>query len=180
MNKTQKSEQIGQLKDKFAKAKVAIFADYKGLPAASADELRKRARATQAEIKVIKNNVARQAVKDGALGEDVIKLMDGVVGPTLVTFAYGDPAATAKVIHKFSEENEAFVLKASLLGKTAISAQQIEELAKLPGKEVLVAMLLGTLNGPARGLVTALAGVPRGWVNVLDAVRRKKEEQPSA
>lgn len=180
MNKTQKTEQIAQLKDKFARAKVAIFADYKGLPAASADELRKRLRATEAEVKVIKNNVARQAVLDGSLGEDVKKLMDGVVGPTVVAFSYGDPAATAKAIHKFSEENEAFVLKASLLGRTAISAKQVEELAKLPGKEVLVAMLLGTLNGPARGLVTALSGVSRGWVNVLDGIRKKKEEQPSA
>ena len=60
-------------------------------------------RAKKTEVKVLKNNVARLVTKDGSMGDEAQALMDGVVGPTLVAFAYGDPAAAAKVIHKFAQ-----------------------------------------------------------------------------
>jgi large subunit ribosomal protein L10 len=176
MNRTEKTELASALKDKFSKAKVALFADYKGLTAPQADELRRQLRATKAEVKVLKNNVARLLTRDGAMGEEAKSLMDSVVGPTLVTFAYGDPAAAAKIMHKFAQDNEAFKLKESLLGVQRIAVSSVEELAKLPGKEVLLAMLLGTMNGPARNFVGVLAAVPRGLVTVLAAIEKKKAD----
>src|SRR3954467_12602236 len=116
MNKTEKTELANELKDKFSKAHVAIFADYKGLKATEADELRKQLRAQKTEVKVLKNNVARLLTKEGKMGEQAQALMDPMIGPTLVAFAYGDPAAAAKVIHKFSKDYEALKLKDSLLG----------------------------------------------------------------
>src|SRR3954471_3826997 len=104
MNKTEKAELSNTLKDKFLKAHVAIFADYKGLKASEADELRKQLRAQKAEVQVLKNNIARLATKEGKLGDQAKALMDTVVGPTLVAFAYGDPAGAAKVIHKFAKD----------------------------------------------------------------------------
>jgi large subunit ribosomal protein L10 len=176
MNRTEKTELAASLKDKFSKAKVALFADYKGLTANQADDLRKQLRAAQAEVKVLKNNVARLVTREGAMGEDAKSLMDGVVGPTLVTFAYGDPAAAAKIMHKFAQDNEAFNLKESLMGDKRIAAAGVEELAKLPSKEVLVAMLLGTMNAPVRNFVGVLAAVPRSLVTVLSAIEKKKAE----
>lgn len=174
MNRTEKTELSASLKDKFSKAQVAIFADYKGLSATQADDLRRALRVHNAEVKVLKNNVARLVTKDGGLGEDAKGLMEGVVGPTLVAFAFGDPAATAKVIHKFAQDNEALKLKDSLMGQKRIDASGVEALAKLPSKEVLVAMLLGTMNAPARNFVGVLAAVPRGLVTVLAAIEKKK------
>jgi large subunit ribosomal protein L10 len=174
MNRTEKTELASVLKDKFSKAKVALFADYKGLTAPQADELRKQLRAAKAEVKVLKNNVARLLTKDGGMGDEAKNLMDGVVGPTLVTFAYGDPAAAAKVMHKFAQDNEAFKLKDSLMGTKRVDVSGVEELAKLPGKEVLVAMLLGTMNAPVRNFVGVLAAVPRSLVTVLAAIEKKK------
>ena len=174
MNRTEKSALASELKDKFAKAKVAIFADYKGLTANQADELRKQLRAQKTEVKVLKNNVARLVTKEGALGEQAKALMDTVVGPTMVAFAYGDPAAAAKIIHKFAQDNEALKLKESLLGTTRIGASGVEELAKLPGREVLLAKLLGSMNAPASNFVGVLAAVPRSLVTVLGAIERKK------
>jgi large subunit ribosomal protein L10 len=176
MNRTEKTELSTQLKEKFAKAKVAIFADYKGLTATQADDLRRKLRDMHTEVKVLKNNVGRLLTKDGSMGEDAKNLMDGVVGPTLVAFAYGDPAAAAKIIHKFAQENEALKLKESLMGTKRIEASGIEELAKLPSKEVLLAKLLGTMNAPVQNFVGVLAAVPRSLVTVLSAIEKKKAE----
>lgn len=174
MNRTDKAALATELSDKFKKAKVAIFADYKGLTANQADEFRRLLRAQQTEVKVLKNNVARLVTKEGALGEQAKALMDTVVGPTMVAFAYGDPAAAAKIVHKFAQDNEALKLKESLLGQNRVAAAGIEELAKLPGREVLLAKLLGGMNAPASNFVGVLAAVPRALVTVLGAIERKK------
>jgi large subunit ribosomal protein L10 len=125
-------------------------------------------------VKVLKNNVARLITKDGSMGDQAKDLMDGVVGPTLVAFAFGDPAAAAKVIHKFAQDNEALKLKDSLMGTKRIDASGVEALAKLPSKEILLATVLGTMNAPIRNFVGVLAAVPRSLVTVLAAVEKKK------
>jgi large subunit ribosomal protein L10 len=174
MNRTDKTELATTLKDKFARAKVAIFADYKGLSASQADDLRRALRPHNTEVKVLKNNVARLITKEGQMGDQAKALMDGVVGPTLVAFAFGDPAAAAKVIHKFAQDNEALKLKESLMGQKRIDASGVEELAKLPSKEVLLAKMLGTMNAPITNFVGVLAAVPRSLVTVLAAIEKKK------
>ncbi len=176
MNRTGKTELANELKDKFSRAQVAIFADYKGLSSSQADDLRRALRTHKAEVKVLKNNVARLVTKDGAMGAEAQSLMDEVVGPTLVAFAYGDPAAAAKVIHKFSQDNEALKLKDSLMGTRRIEASGVETLAKLPSREVLLGTVLGTMNAPIRGFVSVLAAVPRGLVTVLAAIEKKKTD----
>lgn len=175
MNRAEKTELASTLKDKFSKAKVAVFADYKGVTATQADDLRRQLRAHNTEVKVLKNNVARLVTKDGSMGAEAQGVMDGLVGPSLVAFAYGDPAAAAKIIHKFAQDNEAFKLKDSLMGQKRIDASGVEELAKLPSKEVLLAKLLGTMNAPITNFVGVLAAVPRGLVTVLAAIEKKKE-----
>ena len=179
MNRAEKTQLAADLKVKFSKATVAIFADYKGLTATQADELRRALRIENTEVKVLKNNVARLITNDGSFGEEAKKLMDGVVGPTLVGFAYGDPAAAAKAFHKFAQGNEAFKLKESLMENKRIDVSGIEELAKLPGKEVLMAKLLGTMNAPITNFVGVLAAVPRGLVTVLAAIEKKKTNSQS-
>jgi large subunit ribosomal protein L10 len=174
MNRTDKAELASELKDKFSKAKVALFADYKGLTATQADNLRRDLRVTNTEVKVLKNNVARMVTKEGKLGDQAKTLMDTVVGPTLVAFAYGDPAAAAKIIHKFAQDNEALKLKDSLMGEKRISSAEVEVLAKLPSKEVLLAKMLGTMNAPITNFVGVLAAVPRSLVTVLSAIEKKK------
>jgi large subunit ribosomal protein L10 len=179
MNRTEKAELASTLGEKFSKAKVAMFADYKGLSANQADDLRRQLRAHNTEVKVLKNNIARLVTKEGKLGESAKAVMDTVVGPTLVAFAYGDPAAAAKVFHKFAQDNEALKLKDSLMGDLKIGANQVEQLAKLPSKEVLVAKLLGTMNAPITNFVGVLAAVPRSLVTVLSAIEKKKANPQS-
>lgn len=174
MNKASKTELATELKEMFSKAQVAIFADYKGLSSQQSDELRKQVRSSVGEVKVLKNNIARLITKENAMGEDAAKLMDSVVGPTLVAFAYKDIAATAKILHTFAKANEALKLKPSLMGAKQIGASDIEELANLPSREVLLSRVLATMNAPATNFVGVLAAVPRSLLNVLNAVGEKK------
>ncbi len=176
MNREEKSKLAGVLKDQFSRAQVAIFADYKGLSATQADELRKLLRAQGAEVKVLKNNVARLVTHDGSLGESAKTLMNELVGPTLVAFAYGDPVVAAKVIHKFAQDNEAFTLKESLMGQKCVDVTGIETLAKLPSKQVLIAHFLSTMNAPITSFVGVLAAMPRQLVTVLAAIAKKKAD----
>ena len=168
MDRTNKETLATELKDKFAKSKITFFADYKGLKSLQADALRRTMRAQQAEVLVLKNNIGRLITKDGSMGEDAKGVMDRVVGPTLIAFAYGDPAASAKAFNSFAKENEALKIKESLLGKKLLLPADVVALAELPSREVLLAQLLGVLNGSARG-----------FVYVLDQVAKKKGEAES-
>lgn len=176
MNRAEKTEMVKSLQEKFNKASVAVFADYKGLSAPDADSFRKMVRQKDGSVKVIKNNLGRVASKDGALGPETQQLMDGLVGPTMVAFSFGDAAALAKAIYDFAKEHEAFQIKESLMGRKRISAQDVEALAKLPSREVLLSQLMGVFQGPARGFVSVLAAVPRALVTVLAAIEKKKQE----
>ncbi len=172
MNRDTKVEMTKALKDKFSRAKVAIFADYKGLKSSQADELRRALRTTQTEVKVLKNNIARLVMKDGSPDQKLV--VDATVGPTLVAFAYGDMANAAKVMAKFAKENEALKLKDSLMGDRRINVAEVNELASLPPREVLLAKVLGTMIAPVSSFVGVLAAVPRSLVTVLSAIEKKK------
>ena len=163
MDRNNKETMAKELKDKFAKANITLFADYKGLKSLEADELRRSLRAKNCEVKVLKNNIGRLITKDGSMGEDAKGLMDRVVGPTLIAFAYGEPAATAKVLNDFAKAHEALTIKESLLGKKLLLPADVVQLADLPSREVLLAMLLGVFNGSARS-----------FVYVLDQIAKKK------
>ena len=176
MNRTEKTELATTLKEKFSKANLSVFVDYKGLTSMKADDLRKRLRAHKAEVKVLKNNIGRIITKDGALGAGPQQVLNDLVGPTMVAFSFGDAAAVAKAVHQFATENEEFKLKESLLGDKRISAAEVETLAKLPSREVLLSMLLRTFNAPATNFVGVLAAVPRSLLNVLNAIGSKKAE----
>ncbi len=163
MDRSNKEALAAELKDKFSKAKVTMFADYKGLKSMEADELRRALRAQQTEVKVLKNNIGRLISKDGALGEDTKKLLDGTVGPTLIAFSYGDPAASAKVFSNFAKNHEALKIKDGLLDGKLLPSAQVIELGDLPSREVLLAKLLSVFNGPIAA-----------FVRLLDAVEKKK------
>lgn len=150
-----------ELKGKFAKATVAIFADYKGLKSGEADDLRRALRAKNTEVKVLKNNIGRMISKDGSMGEDAKQLLDRTVGPTLVAFSYGDPAATAKVFNDFAKTHEALKLKDALLEGKLLPSAQVVELGDLPSREVLLSKLLSVFNGPIAAFARVLAAVEK-------------------
>lgn len=175
MERSKKELIIAELHKKLGSASAAILTDYKGLTVAEITSLRDSLAVERIDYQVVKNTLMRLACKK----TDASVLDPMVTGTCAVAIAFGDPAAPAKIIKKFSKSNEKLKLKAGALGSRLIDADQILVLADLPPKDELLAKMLGTLNAVPTGLVTVLSGVPRAFVCVLAAIQRQKE-QPAA
>jgi large subunit ribosomal protein L10 len=175
LERSKKELIIAELHKKLGSASAAILTDYKGLTVAEITSLRDSLAVEKVDYQVVKNTLMRLACKK----TDASVLDPMVTGTCAVAIAFGDPAAPAKIIKKFSKSNEKLKLKAGALGSRLIDADQILVLADLPPKDELLAKMLGTLNAVPTGLVTVLSGVPRAFVCVLAAIQRQKE-QPAA
>jgi hypothetical protein len=108
-------------------------------------------------------------------------LLSHATGPNALTLGYADPVLVTKVLIKFAQEKPQLAIKGGALGGQALSLKDLEALSKLSAREVLLAQLLGVLQGVPQGLVTVLAGVIRNLLNVLTALKDKKAEaEPAA
>jgi large subunit ribosomal protein L10 len=123
-------------------------------------------------LRVLKNSLARRAVKDTPFE----KLADQMVGP----LAYGisdDPVAAAKVLHAFAKENDKLVIKGGALPNYLMTAKEVGSLATMPSRDELIARLMGTMLAPVAKFVRTLNEVPTKFVRALAAVRDQKEKQ---
>lgn len=175
MARPEKEAAVAELKEKFGRAQAVVLTDYRGLTVAQITELRKKLREAGLEYRVVKNTLTRLAASE-LVGEDLDPYLEG---PTALAFAYEDPVAPAKILTEFARSFKALQIKGAVLEDKVIDATGVKELAELPPYEVLVAQLLGTLQGPIRGLVTVLSGPQRKLVYALDAIRKEKENMAS-
>ncbi len=172
----QKKEKIvEELKEKAARAQVGFLADFSGLNVEAVTQLRRQVREADGELKVTKNTLLRRAATPDTV---IAPLSDMFTGPNALTLGYGDPVALAKLLVKFAQDRpQFFKLKGGALGGQVLSVPEVEALSKLPAREVLLAQLLGVLQGVPQGLVTVLAGVLRNLMNVLTALKEQKEKE---
>lgn len=173
MNRTEKAAEIESLKSRFQSSLFTILADYKGLSVASITDLRRRLRKGDATLKVVKNRLAKIAAKD----TPVEALSAHFVGTTAVAMSMADPTVTAKALTGFAKENEKLVIKAALFEGKPLTIKEITALASLPSREELIAKMLGSMQAPARNLVSVLAQIPRQLVTVLSAIKDQKTTQ---
>lgn len=155
-----------------AGARAIVLAEYRGLEVGNMTELRRKARRSGVYLRVLKNTLARRAVKDTPFAG----LADRMVGP-LVYGISSDPVATAKVMNEFAKGNEKFVIRAGAMPNAVISAKEVVALASLPSREELLAQLMGTMQAPVAKFVQTLNEVPSKFVRTLAAVRDQKEKQ---
>ncbi len=167
----QKQATVSEVQTKLAAAQAVIVAEYRGLNVERVTQLRSKARKSGVYLRVLKNTLARRAIK----GTPFEKLSEQMVGPLMYGISQ-DPVAGAKVLSEFAKENELFVIKAGAMPNAVMSAQEIKALAQLPGREQLLAMLLGTLQAPMTKLVRTLNEVPGKFVRTLAAVRDAREK----
>lgn len=170
MNREGKKQLVAEMHDKLKTVKAAFLADFRGLNVEDATKLRDELRKASVEFKVVKNTLLELASKE----TEVEPLTPFYKGPTAIALTYDDPVAAAKVLSRFAKELNAFNLKAGVLSGKALSVAEIQALAELPSREVLIAKLLGTLNAPASNFVGVLAAVPGSFVRALDAIRAQK------
>lgn len=172
MNRSEKAQIIDQIKAKADRASICVVTDFKGIKVEEMTELRAKLRAAGVDFAVVKNTLARIAVSGGmheSIGE---KLKEN----NAIAFGYEDPVAAAKTVADFAKASKKFSVRfASLEGKL-LAESQVQDLAKLPGKQQLLGMVLGTMNAVPTNFVSLLANVPRGLLNVLSALKDKKAE----
>lgn len=171
MNKSEKEQAVAEIQELVAKAQGMFFTDFAGINVEQITELRREFRKSGIEYKVVKNTLAKIALKN-VTGYDTV--LDKLVGPTGIAFAYNDPAAPAKIIQKFKEKNEKFGVKACVIEKTVYDGSKLKELASMPSRAEIVSSILGSLNAPMSGVVGTINAVLRDVVGVLDAIEKKK------
>jgi len=176
VNRADKQVQIDELTTKFGDAQAAFLADYRGLDVEKITVLRGRLREKDTEFKVVKNTLARIAAK--ATGNDL--LVDHLKGPSALALVYGDPAAAAKVLVEFAKEEKDLEVLGGVLDGSYLDNASLTQLAELPSKDVMRAMLLGTMNAVPGGLVNVLSAVTRSAVQVLNAIKEQKEQNGEA
>jgi large subunit ribosomal protein L10 len=171
LNLEQKQAVVTEVAAQLAKAQAVIVAEYRGLDVARVTQLRAKARKSGLYLRVLKNTLARRAVK----GTPFESLADQMVGPLMYGIA-SDPVAGAKVIAEFSKENELFVIKGGAMPNTKMSDKDVKALALLPSREELLARLMGTMQAPVAKLARTLNEVPGKFVRTLAAYRDQKEK----
>lgn len=172
MNKESKQQVVAELHDKLDRAKAVFLADFRGLNVGKVTDLRNELRKADVEYKVVKNTLLELAVRD----TDKVSLVQHFAGPTAVALTYTDPVAAAKVLARYEKDLQTpFKLKGGVLSGKAITVADIQALADLPSREVLLAKMLGSMNAPTTNFVCVLAAVPGSFVRALDAIRIQKE-----
>lgn len=167
----QKQESVTQVSAQLAKAQAVIVAEYRGLDVGAMTGLRAKARGAGVYLRVLKNTLARRAVK----GTQFEKLSEQLSGPLVYGFAQ-DPIAGAKVLADFAKEHERFVIKGGAMPNALMSAKDVKTLATMPGRQELLGKLVGTMQAPIVKLARTLNEVPGKFVRTLAAVRDAKEK----
>jgi large subunit ribosomal protein L10 len=173
MLKADKERVVAELTERFREASTLLVADYRGLTVTEIDDLRTQLLQHGARFRVVKNTLTRRAA-EAAGTEAVLTLLDG---PTAIAFleSDGDPVAVAKALREVARTSRVLAIRGGILDGTAITAEDVEELAKLPPADVLRGQLVGALAGPLQ-VVGLFAAPMRDFVGVLDARIKQLEE----
>ena len=148
-----------------------LVADYRGLSVQEVTTLRKQAREQGVQLQVVRNTLARLALKDTAHE----CLVDTIVGPTMLAFSPGDPGAGARLFKDVLKKGVKLEVKAISVAGTFCSSEKLDAVASLPTREEALAQLMSVMLGPVSKLAQVLHAVPSKLVRTLDAIREQKE-----
>ena len=165
MNRTEKEEVIGQLREKMARAKAAILAEPKGLDVATVTDLRKKFRDAKVDYKIVKNTLAQRAAK----GTPVEPLVEKFVGPTALIMSYDDVVAPAKILVDFAKDRENFAIRTAVIEGKVIDANGVKALAKMPGLQELRGTIAMMIAQPATKLARMIGTPGQQLAQVVNA-----------
>jgi large subunit ribosomal protein L10 len=165
-----KEQVAAELHESLKDFKIAVLAGYSGMDVAKMTALRVVLRKSNVELRVVKNTLLSIASR----GTQLSALEGQFVGPLTVAIAHGDEVEATKALIDFAKKNEKLQIKAGVMGGKALTAEQLAILAELPSREIMLGRLLSVMVAAQTSLVTVLTGVPRSFVQVLNAYKDKK------
>ncbi|MCB9492951.1 MAG: 50S ribosomal protein L10 [Epsilonproteobacteria bacterium] len=171
MNREQKKAIVSEVHDKFVQSQASFLVNYKGLDVASMQNLRTQLREDNAQLKVTKATLMKIAAQDIEGIQDFANSFNEQVG---LVFANDDSIAIAKKLVKFSKDNDALQVIAGFFESRSLSKDEVEFLASLPSKEILLAQLLGTMQAPISGLARSLNAIIAQLAYALNQIAEKK------
>jgi large subunit ribosomal protein L10 len=179
MKRAEKTTIVDELAGRFARATMVLVSEYRGLTAGESTDLRRRVREVDGELQVAKNTLVRLAIK----ATPYAALEEQLGGPVVIVFCYGDPVTVAKTVSTLRELGGKFKLRGGVLGGQPLSADELQALATLPPREVVLGQLLGLLQAPATRLVRLLNEPGSTLARLIDAIGRQHggggEEAPA-
>ena len=175
MHKDEKEQVVAELTERLRTSETLIVADYRGLTNKQIEELRAKLIQAGARFAVVKNTLTRRAAE--AAGADALLAL--LEGPTAIAFleSEGDPVAVAKALGDAARDTKVLELRGGVMQGATISAEQIEELAKLPPVDVLRGQVLGAITAPLINVVGLFTAPLRDLVGLIDARIAQLEEQ---
>ena len=167
----QKKLLVSEVVESIGKSSAGVLAEYRGMSVQQMTSLRRAAHAEGVWIKVVKNNLARRAIR----GSEFECLADYFVGPVLLSLS-DDPVSLAKVIAGFEKENGEFRISAGVMNGSLIDRETIARLSQTPSREELLAKLVGGMKAPSARLASTLNEIPARFVRTLAAVAASREQ----
>lgn len=157
---------VEELQDTFSRCSIGIITDYRGLPTTELVDIRHKLREAELEYKVVKNSLALIATRNARLEH----VEEYLTGPVAMVFGYGEITGAARVLTEYIRNTKSILgIKGGFLPDRALTSQDIDTLAKLPSREVLISQVMAGIQSPISGLVNVLAAPIRGVIQVLQA-----------
>ncbi len=172
MAKPEKVAAVAQIREDLQASQAVFVTDYRGMTVAQMTELRRKLREVGAEYRVVKNTLTRWAAAE--VNAEALEPL--LVGPTAVAFAKEDPVGAAKALNEFAKETKILEIRGGWLEGQLMTVDDVQALADLPPREVLLAQVVGGIQAPIAGFVSVLQGTLRSLVYALNAVREQKEK----
>ncbi len=174
MARPDKAAAVAELADEFRSADGAVLTEYRGLTVQQLQDLR-RALGENASYAVVKNTLTRIAAKEAG----VAAFDDLLAGPSAIAFVKGDPVEAAKGLRDFARAHPPLVIKGGVLDGKPLSPAEIQQLADLESRDVLLAKLAGAMQASLQNAVSLFAAPLAQTARVLEALRQKAEQDPS-
>ncbi|MCD4814701.1 50S ribosomal protein L10 [bacterium] len=171
--KAKKSQVMDEIREVLKEKKNVILTEYRGLNVEQVTQLRNVLRKAGMTYKVLKNTLSRKLFEEAGITE----LADQLVGPVAVSFLSEDVAASSKALIDYAKKNELLVIKVGYVDGKLVDLEGIKAIAALPSREILLGMVLATMQAPVKDLLSVLQGNTRKLIYALNAIKEQKEKE---
>lgn len=169
----EKVAKVSDLKDRMSRAQGIYFTDNLGLSVAEMTDLRRQFFEAGVDFMVVKNTFSRMVVRE--LGHDGV--VEQLVGPTAIALGYEDGAAPARILDKFTKDNERLVVKGGIFDGKVITSADIKAIKNMPTKEEALSQLIAQIYSPIQGFYNVVNALLRDFVSVVDQIAEKKKSE---